>query len=133
MLLAISAVAGSTNTGAVDNVRELADVAEREGLWLHVDAAYGGAARLSPKLEGRVPGLERADSVTVDPHKWLYAPVEAGCLLVRNGQDLLNAFSYQPAYYNFQTDGINYFNFGPQNSRGFRAMSAWRPRGSSAV
>ena len=86
--LAISAVAGSTNTGAVDALPELADVAEREGLWLHVDAAYGGAARLSSKLAGRVPDLHRAHSVTVDPHKWFFQAYDIGGLLVRDGSHL---------------------------------------------
>ena len=78
--LAIAAVAGSTNTGSVDDVRRLADLAEREGLWLHVDAAYGGAARLSPRDAHRVPGLERADCVTVDPHKWFFQAYDIGAL-----------------------------------------------------
>src|SRR5436190_1940220 len=70
--LAIAAVAGSTNTGSVDRISELADLAEREGLWLHVDAAYGAAARLSDRDARRMPDLDRADSVTVDPHKWFF-------------------------------------------------------------
>ena len=77
---AICAVAGSTNTGSIDDVPALADLAEEEGLWLHVDAAYGAAARLSPREARNLPGLERADSLTVDPHKWLFQPtISAGC------------------------------------------------------
>lgn len=98
--VAIAAVAGSTNTGAVDAVGELADVAAREGLWLHVDAAYGAAVRLSPRDAGRVPDLERADSVTVDPHKWLFQAYDIGGLMVREGPTLAQAFGgRRPEYY----------------------------------
>jgi aromatic-L-amino-acid decarboxylase len=96
---AIAAVAGSTNTGSVDRTGELADVAEREGLWLHVDAAYGGAARLSVRDAGRVPDLELADSVTVDPHKWFFQAYDIGALVVRRGADLLGTFHRSPEYY----------------------------------
>ena len=85
---AIAGVAGSTNTGSVDAVGELADVAAAEDLWLHVDAAYGGAARLSRARRGRVPDLDRADSVTVDPHKWFFQAYDIGGLLVRDGAHL---------------------------------------------
>ena len=97
--VAICAVAGSTNTGSVDLVPELADLARAEGLWLHVDAAYGGAARLSARDAGRVPGLERADSVTVDPHKWFFQAYDLGALLVRRGDHLRQAFDRSPEYY----------------------------------
>jgi glutamate/tyrosine decarboxylase-like PLP-dependent enzyme len=133
--LAISAVAGSTNTGAVDNVRELADVAEREGLWLHVDAAYGGAARLSPKLEGRVPGLERADSVTVDPHKWFFQAYDIGGLLVRDGDHLAQTFGgRRPEYYrdaeaaaHDQEDAgqLSFYKLGFEGTRRWRALKLW--------
>src|SRR5581483_1529762 len=78
----IAAVAGSTNTGSVDDVPALADLAAAEGLWLHVDAAYGGAVLLSGRDAPRVPGLARADSVTVDPHKWFFQAFDVGALLV---------------------------------------------------
>ena len=98
--IAIAAVAGSTNTGSVDAVGELADVAGREDLWLHVDAAYGAAARLSPRDAGRVPDLERADSVTVDPHKWLFQAYDIGGLMVRERGVLAEAFGgRRPEYY----------------------------------
>ena len=98
--LAICAVAGSTNTGSVDDVGGLATVARRENLWLHVDAAYGAAARLSARLADRVPDLELADSVTVDPHKWLFQAYDIGGLMVRNGEDLRAAFGgRKPEYY----------------------------------
>jgi glutamate/tyrosine decarboxylase-like PLP-dependent enzyme len=69
--------------------------------------------------------LRQADSVAVDPHKWLYAPIEAGCVLVRRRDDLRRAFSYHPSYYHFETEVTNYFDYGPQNSRGFRALKVW--------
>lgn len=98
--IAIAAVAGSTNTGSVDRVGELADVAAREGLWLHVDAAYGAAARLSERDKARVTDLERADSVTVDPHKWLFQAYDIGGLMVRNGAVLGQTFGgRKPEYY----------------------------------
>jgi glutamate/tyrosine decarboxylase-like PLP-dependent enzyme len=98
--IAIAAVAGSTNTGSVDRIGELADVAAREGLWLHVDAAYGAAARLSPRHADRVPDLDRADSVTVDPHKWLFQAYDLGGLVVRVGTTLARAFGgRRPEYY----------------------------------
>jgi aromatic-L-amino-acid decarboxylase len=97
---AISAVAGATNTGSVDAIGELADVAERERLWFHVDAAYGAAARLSARDAGRVPDLDRADSVTVDPHKWFFQAYDIGGLVVRKGADLGIAFGGRvPEYY----------------------------------
>ena len=98
--IAIAAVAGSTNTGAVDVIGELADVAAREDLWLHVDAAYGAAARLSARVAGRVPDLDRADSVTVDPHKWLFQAYDIGGLVVADGSVLAQAFGgRRPEYY----------------------------------
>ena len=97
---AIAAVAGSTNTGSVDLVGELADLAAAEDLWLHVDAAYGGAARLSARDAGRVPDLDRADSVTVDPHKWFFQAYDIGGLLVRDGAHLAQVFGGRaPEYY----------------------------------
>jgi glutamate/tyrosine decarboxylase-like PLP-dependent enzyme len=97
---AIAAVAGSTNTGSVDATDELADIAAAEDLWLHVDAAYGGAARLSERDAGRVPDLDRADSVTVDPHKWLFQAYDIGGLLVRDGRHLGQVFGGRaPEYY----------------------------------
>ena len=97
---AIAAVAGSTNTGSVDAIGELADVAGAEGLWLHVDAAYGGGARLSVRDRDRVPDLERADSVTVDPHKWFFQAYDIGGLLVRDGRALGAVFGGRaPEYY----------------------------------
>jgi len=97
---AIAAVAGSTNTGSVDRIGELADLAAAEDLWLHVDAAYGGAVRLSTRDAGRVPDLERADSITVDPHKWFFQAYDIGGLLVRDASALAIGFGGRaPEYY----------------------------------
>ena len=96
--LAIAAVAGSTNTGSVDDVPGLAALARQEGLWLHADAAYGGGALLSARDAGRVPGLELADSVTIDPHKWFFQAYDIGALIVREGRYLEETFSRRPEY-----------------------------------
>ena len=117
--------AGGVSTGAVDPLAELAEVCREFDLWFHVDGAYGGLAAGVPEAGEELRGLSLADSVAGDPHKWLYAPLEAGCILVRDPQSLLNAFSSHPPYYNFDTDAINYFDLGPQNSRGFRALKVW--------
>jgi len=92
---------------------------------LHVDGAYGGVAAAVPGVPDDLRALGLADSVAVDPHKWLYAPLEAGCALVRNPAALRGAFSYHPAYYHFDEHGTNFVDYGPQNSRGFRALKVW--------
>ncbi len=125
---AIAAVAGSTNTGSVDLVGELADLAEREGLWLHVDAAYGGAVRFSARDAGRVPDLERADSVTIDPHKWFFQAYDIGALLVRRREDLQQTFHRMPEYYRHprpEDAPLNWFEFSMEGTRRFRALKLW--------
>jgi glutamate/tyrosine decarboxylase-like PLP-dependent enzyme len=117
--------AGSTAVGAVDPLGELADLCREEEVWLHVDAAYGGFAAGLPGTPPALEALGRADSVAVDPHKWLYAPLEAGCALVRDPGLLRRAFSYHPPYYHFGFEATNYVDHGPQNSRGFRALKVW--------
>lgn len=117
--------AGSVSTGAVDALPQLAAICAEERIWFHVDGAYGGLAANVPGAPADLRGLALADSVAVDPHKWLYAPLEAGCILVRNKDVLLNTFSYHPPYYSFDAEAINYFDLGPQNSRGFRALKIW--------
>jgi glutamate/tyrosine decarboxylase-like PLP-dependent enzyme len=117
--------AGSVSTGAVDPLRELAALCTEEGLWFHVDGAYGGFAACLPEASDDLKALAVADSVAVDPHKWLYMPVEAGCVLVRDEQALLDAFSYRPPYYHLPEGQLNYFEYGPQNSRGFKALKVW--------
>ena len=142
--VAICAVAGSTNTGSVDLVPELADLAAREGLWLHVDAAYGGAARLSARDAGRIPGLELADSVTIDPHKWFFQAYDIGALVVRDGAHLHQTFDRSPEYYRGgqaatgATGGatgadtpeahagqLNFYKLGFEGTRRFRALKLW--------
>jgi aromatic-L-amino-acid/L-tryptophan decarboxylase len=117
--------AGSVSTGAVDPLRELAALCADEGLWFHVDGAYGGFAACLPEASDDLKALALADSVAVDPHKWLYVPMEAGCVLVRDEQALLDTFSHRPPYYRFPEEELNYFEYGPQNSRGFRALKVW--------
>ena len=117
--------AGSVGTGVVDPLAEIAQVCKRHRVWFHVDGAYGALAARVPGAPENLLALSEADSVAVDPHKWLYAPLEAGCAIVRRPADLLRTFSYHPAYYHFDHDVTNYFDYGPQNSRGFRALKVW--------
>jgi aromatic-L-amino-acid decarboxylase len=117
--------AGSVGTGVVDPLAEMARVCRRHHVWFHVDGAYGALAARVPGAPESLLALSEADSVAVDPHKWLYAPLEAGCALVRRPPDLVRAFSYHPAYYHFDHDVTNFFDYGPQNSRGFRALKVW--------
>jgi glutamate/tyrosine decarboxylase-like PLP-dependent enzyme len=117
--------AGTVSTGAVDPLPELAAFCRKHNLWFHVDGAYGAFACTVADAPRDLQGLQLADSVAVDPHKWLYAPLEAGCALVRNAAALKNAFSYHPSYYSFEGEAVNYFDIGPQNSRGFRALKVW--------
>ena len=146
--VAIAGVVGSTNTGSIDAVGELADVAAREDLWFHVDAAYGAAARLSARDAGLVTDLERADSVTVDPHKWFFQSYDIGAILVREGGLLEEAFGGgTPEYYrggegrakpstapeaDADDDGghgeagqLNFWKLGFEGSRRWRALKLW--------
>jgi aromatic-L-amino-acid/L-tryptophan decarboxylase len=116
---------GSVSTGAVDPLRDIAALCREYGAWFHVDGAYGGFAAAVPEAPDELRGLSEADSVAVDPHKWLYAPLEAGCALVRDPEALRAAFSYHPPYYHFDERATNYVDYGPQNSRGFRALKVW--------
>jgi aromatic-L-amino-acid decarboxylase len=117
--------AGTVGTGAVDPLPELAALCREFDLWFHVDGAYGGLAAALPDAPVALAALREADSVAVDPHKWLYAPLEAGCALVRDAARLRDAFAYHPPYYHFGDAAINYFDLSPQNSRGFRALKVW--------
>jgi glutamate/tyrosine decarboxylase-like PLP-dependent enzyme len=117
--------AGTVSTGAVDPLPAMAAFSREHGLWFHVDGAYGAFAAALESAPPDLKGLRMADSVAVDPHKWLYAPLEAGCALVRDPAALKNAFSYHPPYYSFDVEATNYFDIGPQNSRGFRALKVW--------
>ena len=117
--------AGSISTGAVDPLPDIAAVCKEHGAWFHVDGAYGGFAAALPDAPDDLRGLSLADSVAVDPHKWLYAPLEAGCALVRDQKALRAAFAYHPPYYHLDERATNYVDYGPQNSRGFRALKVW--------
>jgi len=117
--------AGSVSTGAVDPLEEIGSLCRAQGLWFHVDGAYGGLAANVPGAPADLRALASADSVAVDPHKWLYAPLEAGCVLVRDPSRLRSAFAYHPAYYHFQDDVLNFVDYGPQNSRSCRALKVW--------
>lgn len=121
----VAGSAGTVSTGAVDPLPELAAFCRERNLWFHIDGAYGAFAAAAPEAPAELADLGLADSIAVDPHKWLYAPLEAGCALVRDPGHLLRAFSYHPPYYNFAVEAINYFDLGPQNSRGFRALKIW--------
>jgi aromatic-L-amino-acid decarboxylase len=125
---AIAAVAGSTNTGSVDLTGELADLAERERLWLHVDAAYGGGAALSERVAPRVPDLERADSVTIDPHKWFFQAYDIGALVVKRREDLRQTFHRTPEYYRHPSPEdapLNWFEYSIEGTRRFRGLKLW--------
>jgi glutamate/tyrosine decarboxylase-like PLP-dependent enzyme len=124
----VVATAGSVSTGVVDPVRELAALCRDEDLWLHADGAYGAPAAVLPEAEDDLRALDLADSVALDPHKWLYCPIEAACTLTRDHDALSNAFAFYPEYYlldGAQEEGINYYELGMQNSRGFRALKVW--------
>jgi glutamate/tyrosine decarboxylase-like PLP-dependent enzyme len=124
--VAVCATVGTTTTGAIDEVAEIADLCRREGVWLHVDGAYGGAAALLPEQDAARAGLERADSITLDPHKWLYCPFEAGSLLVRDEAALRAAFGAEGRYLqDIPRDEVNFFERGPELSRGNRALKLW--------
>jgi aromatic-L-amino-acid/L-tryptophan decarboxylase len=121
--------AGDVSTGVVDNLSAIAGVCKEYDLWFHIDGAYGIPAAVIPKYKTIFEGIQDADSIALDPHKWLYAPLEAGCTLVKNPQHLIDTYSSHPAYYNFSSHddepSLNYYEFGFQNSRGFRALKVW--------
>ena len=126
--IAICGNAGATNTGAIDPLDEIADYCESEEIWFHVDAAYGGFAILPDRGAGLLKGLERADSIAMDAHKWLFQPFECGCLMVKDIQKLEKAFSVQPEYLQDTQWGRDHPNFGDrglQLSRSFRALKVW--------
>lgn len=117
--------AGSVSTGVIDPLREIGKVCQEHDIWFHVDGAYGAFAAVLPDASADLRALTAADSVAVDPHKWLYAPLEVGCALVREAGLLRAAFAYHPPYYHFDEHATNYLDYGPQNSRGFRALKVW--------
>jgi aromatic-L-amino-acid decarboxylase len=127
--LCVVGIGGATNTGAVDDLRALRRVADREGAWLHVDAAYGGGMLLSQRRPGVLAGLELADSVTIDPHKWFYAPLDAGAILVGDAARLTASFGLKPAYLTDEMDAggerYAYYVHGLEQSRRFRGLKVW--------
>jgi aromatic-L-amino-acid decarboxylase len=123
--LMVVGTAGSVSTGTVDSLFDIATICREVGAWFHVDGAYGALAAKVPGAPADLAALHLADSMAVDPHKWLYAPLEAGCVLTREPAALRNAFSYRPPYYHFGEEETNFVDFGPQNSRGFRALKVW--------
>lgn len=124
----VVANAGTTNTGAVDSLPELATLCAREGLWLHCDGAFGAAAIFCTRGRALLDGIERVDSLSLDPHKWLFQPFEIGCLLVRQMAGLKEAFHVMPEYLK-DTEGlpdeVNFCDFGIQLTRSFRALKLW--------
>ena len=121
--------AGDVSTGVVDDLSGIAAICKTYDLWFHVDGAYGIPAAVIPDLKMLFDGIREADSIALDPHKWLYSPLEAGCTLVKNPTHLLDTYSAHPAYYNFtgseESLAQNYYEYGFQNSRGFRALKVW--------
>ncbi len=126
----IAATAGTVNVGAIDDLSAIADLATRQGLWFHVDGAYGALAMLSPQLAPRLAGIQRADSIAFDFHKWGQVPYDAGFILVRDGALQYATFASPAAYLQRETRGLAAgspwpCDFGPDLSRGFRALKAW--------
>jgi glutamate/tyrosine decarboxylase-like PLP-dependent enzyme len=125
----VVAQVGSVNVGAVDPLEEIARICRERGLWFHADGACGAAGAMLPEKRALFKGLELADSVTLDPHKWLYIPYECGCILVRDAEKLRRAFSMSAPYLRgtlpTEYTGLNYLEYGPQMSRGFRALKVW--------
>lgn len=133
---AVAASAGTTNTGAVDPLAAIADQCERERLWMHVDAAYGGFAALLPGGRDLLRGIERADSVTLDPHKWLFVPFECGSLLARDPRRLEEAFSVHPEYLTdvrARDRDVNFADLGEQLTRSAHAIKVWMSVGYFGV
>lgn len=125
----VVANAGTTNTASVDPLNAIADICAAENLWMHVDGAYGAAAMLADQGRELMQGIERADSITVDPHKWLFQPYEMGCLLVRDRRRLRDAYILVPEYLK-DTESpdeghVNFYDYGVQLTRGFRALKLW--------
>jgi aromatic-L-amino-acid/L-tryptophan decarboxylase len=127
--MCIVGIFGTTNTGAVDDMRQLRRIADREGMWLHADAAYGGGMLLSHEWSMRNRGLELAHSITIDPHKWFYAPLDAGAVLVKDQKRLTASFGMKPSYLTDEFDQADeryqYYVHGFEQSRRFRSLKVW--------
>ncbi|MBA3269843.1 MAG: pyridoxal-dependent decarboxylase [Acidobacteria bacterium] len=138
--ICVVANAGDVNTGAVDPIDDIADVCESRGLWLHVDGSYGGFAAAAPRVASLFQGLDRADSISLDPHKWLFSPLDVGCLLVRHASGLHRAFAQAADYIDVVADrdmsDFAFWDVSPELSRRFRALKIWfalKCHGASAV
>jgi aromatic-L-amino-acid decarboxylase len=124
--VACVATVGSTSTTSVDPVPVIADVCEANDVWLHVDGAYGGVAAIVPELRGILEGVERADSLVVNPHKWLFTPVDCSAFYTRRPDVLRRAFSLVPEYLATpESDAVNFMDYGVQLGRRFRALKLW--------
>ncbi len=123
----VVATVGTTSTSSIDPVPAIADIAERYGLWLHVDAAYGGSAAVVPELRFVLDGADRAHSIVVNPHKWLFTPLDASVLYTREPETLRRAFSVVPEYLKTTEDprAVNFMEYGMQLGRRFRALKLW--------
>lgn len=127
----VVATAGTANTGAIDPLNSIADICQKHDLWFHVDAAYGGFATLSSEHKSLLNGIDRADSVVLDPHKWLFIPFEAGCVLVKKPSFMSQTFAMDADYIHLDNDriskkeDIDFSDYGLQLSRGFRALKIW--------
>jgi aromatic-L-amino-acid/L-tryptophan decarboxylase len=126
----VIATAGTVNTGAVDPLQELAAICREEGLWFHVDGAFGALVTLSPKWRNKVVGLQLADSLGFDLHKWMYIPFEAGCVLVRDGEAHRGTFQIAPSYMSSQGRGVaprgpEFAALGIDLARNFKALKVW--------
>ncbi len=122
----IIGLAGTTNTGAIDPLPELRRIADREGMWLHVDAAYGGGMLLSQRRPRRLAGIAEADSVTIDPHKWFYAPLDAGAIVVRDAGRLTASYGIEPPYLrSADPERFDFYVHSFEQSRRFRALKLW--------
>ena len=125
--LMVVGTAGDVSTGTVDDLNGIATICKANDLWFHIDGAYGVPANILPENQALFHGIKEADSIAIDPHKWLYSPLEAGCTLVKNPKHLTDAYSSHPEYYNFGKTNSeqNFYEYGLQNSRGFRALKVW--------
>jgi aromatic-L-amino-acid decarboxylase len=127
----VVATAGTVNTGAIDRLDAIADICQNYNLWFHVDAAYGGFAALAPSCKPLLKGITRADSLALDPHKWLFIPFEAGCVFVKNAAQMREAFSVSVPYLHIDKtkipgqDDVDFADYGIQLSRQFRALKIW--------
>ena len=124
----IIANAGTTNTGAIDPLNAIADLCEHEGLWMHIDGAYGGSAALTDEGLSLLSGLNRANSLTIDPHKWMFQPYEIGCAIIRNKTLLNDTFKVSAEYLKIveqNSEQLNFSDYGVQLTRGFRALKLW--------